>query len=119
MSLLASMSAAILQPRYEFEEEWQLWKSDHGKNYDSQRDELERHLVWLSNREYIQQHNANAKAGVFGYTLALNRFGDMVKFIQIQVNGYHISVFLNTARCRVIIVLAFSLFVYLFSAEQQ
>lgn len=81
MSLLVSVSTALLQPKYEFAEEWQLWKSDHSKEYESQKEDLERHLVWLSNREYIQQHNTNAKAGVFGYTLELNRFADMVKLL--------------------------------------
>ena len=73
---LLSVAWAKGVPKYEFVEEWQLWKSDHGKKYDSQREELERHLVWLSNREYIQQHNVNAE--LFGFTLAVNHFGDMV-----------------------------------------
>ena len=92
MGLLVTMSTAILQSKYAFVEEWQLWKSDHGKKYDSQREELDRHLVWLSNREYIQQHNVNAKAGVFGYTLALNRFADMVKLVHVKEYVYGIAI---------------------------
>lgn len=41
------------------------------------QDELERHIVWLSNRKYIEEHNRNS--GTFGYTLAMNQFGDMVR----------------------------------------
>ena len=61
----------------EYREEWQLWKTKHGKSYESQREELERHLVWLSNREYINAHNANSD--VFGFTLVMNHFGDLVR----------------------------------------
>ena len=66
-------------PQYQFAEEWGLWKNEHSKAYDSDREELERHLVWLSNKEYIDQHNANAD--LFGFTLAMNHLGDMVSKI--------------------------------------
>ena len=66
---------AVNMPR-DHREEWQLWKGEHGKSYESQREELERHLVWLSNREYINAHNKNAHSS--GYTLHLNQFSDWV-----------------------------------------
>ena len=75
-SVLAVVSGEV---QYQHPEEWQLWKTEHGKSYQSQREELERHLVWLSNREYIDSHNANSD--VFGFTLALNHFGDLVSYI--------------------------------------
>ncbi len=78
LSVTLVLSAASLAPKYQFIEEWQLWKTKHTKYYDSDREELERHLVWLSNREYIQQHNVNYRAGVLGFKLALNKFADMV-----------------------------------------
>ena len=62
--------------QYQHPEEWQLWKTEHGKSYESQREELERHLVWLANREYINAHNKNAD--LFGFTLAINHLGDIV-----------------------------------------
>ena len=68
---------ALAEVQYQHPEEWQLWKSQHGKSYGSQREELERHLVWLSNREYINAHNKNAES--LGFTLALNYFADMVR----------------------------------------
>lgn len=67
---------AVGVPKYQFVEEWSLWKNQHAKTYESDRDELERHLVWLSNKEYIDQHNVNAD--LFGFTLAMNHFGDLV-----------------------------------------
>ena len=72
---LATVSS--VQPVFQYVEEWNLWKDDHDKAYGSQLEELERHLVWLSNKKYIEQHNANSH--LFGFTLAMNHFGDMVR----------------------------------------
>lgn len=76
LALLATV-VATARINLQHPEEWLQWKSQHGRNYDSQREELERHLVWLSNREYINGHNKNAD--IFGFTLAMNHFGDMVR----------------------------------------
>ena len=73
---LLGLACAKGVPKYAFVEEWQLWKYSHEREYKNDREDLERHLVWLSNREYIQQHNANFET--FGFTLALNHLGDMV-----------------------------------------
>ena len=82
---LAVLSWAAVEIEYEFVEEWRLWKTQHSKTYLSQPEELERHLVWLSNRKYIECHNNNAD--IFGYKLAMNNFGDLVR--------QTISVFIN------------------------
>ena len=74
VTMLVLCIAAKVQ--YQFTEEWKLWKSHHRKSYDSDLDELERHIVWLSNQKYIESHNSNAD--MFGYSLAMNSFGDMV-----------------------------------------
>ena len=57
-------------------EEWEGWKTQHGKSYRHGMEELERHLIWASNWNYIEEHNANSD--LFGYTLAMNQFGDLV-----------------------------------------
>lgn len=80
LSLLGLSAAA--QPKFEFVEEWQLWKSRHSKSYESELVELERHLTWLSNKKYIEQHNINSH--IFGFTLAMNQFGDMVRISCMQ-----------------------------------
>ncbi len=74
--LLSVVSLAASSAHYELLEEWNLWKAQHGKSYGCQKEELERHALWLSNKKYIEQHNANAH--IFGFTLAMNHFGDMV-----------------------------------------
>ena len=64
---------------YQFPEQWQSWKTEHGKNYLSQLEDLDRHVVWLSNKKYIESHNANEE--YFGFSLAMNSFGDLVCII--------------------------------------
>ena len=93
-AFLAVAVAAHINLQYP--EEWQLWKSQHGKSYNSQREELERHLVWLSNREYINAHNKNAD--IFGFTLAMNHFGDIVSWKSSPTSSvlYHSSLVLLT-----------------------
>ena len=49
----------------------------HGKQYDTDEEELSRQIVWEANRNYVQNHNEHAD--VFGFTLAMNEFADMVK----------------------------------------
>lgn len=60
----------------EFTEEWKNWKLHHGKTYESEKTEEERKAIWLANKLYIDEHNANAFE--LGYTLSMNAFGDLV-----------------------------------------
>ena len=76
--LFSILSVHAVNMTLEYPEEWQLWKTEHGKSYESQREELERYLVWLSNREYINAHNKNAQSSDCGYTLQHNHFSDLV-----------------------------------------
>lgn len=66
----------------EYPREWHLWKAKHGKKYESPKHELSKHLVWLSNKHYIEEHNKYAD--VLGYGLAMNQFGDLVSILCIQ-----------------------------------
>ena len=69
--------------------EWHLWKSDHGKSYGNLKEELSKHLVWLGNKEYINQHNKYSH--VFGYTLKMNHLGDMVRNLSISGVGSSVT----------------------------
>ncbi len=64
----------------EYPREWHLWKAKHGKKYESPKHELSKHLVWLSNKHYVEQHNKHAD--VLGYGLAMNQFGDLVSILK-------------------------------------
>ena len=77
IALLSLVVLALAAPKFQLGEEWQLWKTQHGKSYESQREELERHIIWQSNRKYIEAHNQNAH--IMGFTLKMNHFGDLVR----------------------------------------
>ena len=74
--MISILLAVIVSASLELTVEWNLWKSQHGKRYWSLGEEMARHRVWLTNREYISNHNLHAEQ--HGYTLALNHFGDLV-----------------------------------------
>ena len=76
LALLGVAATLEIEHLIKHPEEWQLWKAQHNKGYQSQREELKRHQVWLANREFVKEHNRNAKS--HGYSLALNHFGDLV-----------------------------------------
>lgn len=67
-------------PVYEAVQEWEVWKATHSKRYDSMREELEKHIVWHSNRVLIEQHNRNTKLGFYSYQVKLNHLGDLVRY---------------------------------------
>lgn len=81
LSVVVSLALSLDERKahvYQFVEEWHLWKNTHGKNYDSHLEELEKHMVWLSNRAYVEHHNVNARIGFYSYHVKLNHFADLV-----------------------------------------
>lgn len=65
-----------LVPSLHLEEEWESWKALHRKSYAHKMEDLERNGVWARNKEFVDSHNVENGGG--SYTLAVNRFGDMV-----------------------------------------
>ena len=55
---------------------WKSWTHVHNKTYSTSNEGLERYVVWRSNTAYIQYHNTYADK--FGFTMAMNSFGDQV-----------------------------------------
>ena len=74
--LLTELCGAVTV-NYQFPEQWEAWKTQHGKSYSSQLEDLDRHLVWLSNKKFIESHNANED--YFGFALGMNSLGDLVR----------------------------------------
>lgn len=60
--------------------EWSAWKGLHRKRYSTSLQDLERYVVWRSNKAYINYHNSFAST--FGFYLAMNQFGDLVRTIK-------------------------------------
>ena len=61
--------------KYEYGEEWMLWKGEHNRWYMSLGEEEKRFGIWLENKKYINNHNQQQK---HTYSLRMNHFGDMV-----------------------------------------
>ena len=78
-------TASMKQFPIQFPQEWHSWKSKHSKNYTSLHEELERHITWLSNQAYIDAYNDREE--VFGFTLGMNEFGDLVHLCIKLVNN--------------------------------
>lgn len=75
--ILAQLLLAVVSlARVELPAEWHVWKSRHGKSYESDNEELRRNVVWQSNQKYIDEHNKHSD--VFGFTLGMNEYGDLV-----------------------------------------
>lgn len=55
---------------------WASWQATHNKSYATSNEGLERYVIWRTNTAYIQYHNTYSRT--FGFTLAMNSFGDLV-----------------------------------------
>lgn len=49
---------------------------DFGKSYFTGEEAMQRLAIWTSNKKYVELHNANAD--VYGFTLAMNEYADLV-----------------------------------------
>ena len=63
---------------FKYDPLWMTWKQVHDKSYDSDIHELEKYVTWVSNHALIETHNQLESR--FGYSLAMNQFGDMVRW---------------------------------------
>jgi C1A family cysteine protease len=72
--------------------DWQKFKLDYGKNY-SAHDETVRRLIWEKHHQFVQEHNrkaVNASDPSGGYTLAMNKYGDLShEEFKTLMTGYH------------------------------
>ncbi|XP_049320214.1 procathepsin L isoform X6 [Astyanax mexicanus] len=57
--------------------EFNSWKLQHGKSYDSEEEESQRKMIWLNNRKLVLEHNMLADQGLKSYRLGMNIFADM------------------------------------------
>jgi len=87
LALAVSLSSAVPVDQLLIEE-WETFKATHGKVYLGSEEEF-RMNIFLDNRQKIAEHNARYHKGEVTFTLAMNRFGDMLshEFVS-QMNGY-------------------------------
>ena len=74
--LLTTIKSNAVEFTFKQDSNWLSWKQKHDKNYESDIHELEKYVTWISNNALIEAHNELESE--FGYTLAMNKFGDMV-----------------------------------------
>lgn len=70
-------------------EEWKAFKLRFKKAYDSVEDDLFRMKVYVENKHKIAQHNQLYESGSKSYSLAMNKYGDMLhhEFVAVM-NGF-------------------------------
>nr|QOV03082.1 cathepsin L12 [Dysdercus peruvianus] len=71
-------------------EDWDSFKSLHGKKYSGPREEYRRLGIYLRNVQRIEEHNEKYKKGLASFTMKINHFGDMLEEeISTQLNGFN------------------------------
>ncbi len=86
---VVSMNCSELTNKEVILEEWEAFKSIHQKQYSNKSEEKFRIKVFMENKYFIAKHNQRAAIGLKSYTLAMNKFGDLLhrEFVAIM-NGF-------------------------------
>lgn len=81
----------------QYQNEWDAYKHEHKKAYETSKEELERYTIWKSHRELVLKHNSEADKGMHTYWLAINKYADLTnqEFVAIY-NGYNASMKLQS-----------------------
>uniref|UniRef100_A0A674EL06 Cathepsin S n=1 Tax=Salmo trutta TaxID=8032 RepID=A0A674EL06_SALTR len=77
LAALCGIAVALFDPM--LEQHWQMWKKTHGKNYQTEVEELGRREVWERNLQLINLHNLEASMDMHTYDLGMNHMGDMTQ----------------------------------------
>lgn len=80
--LITVLVTLVIASELVVEAEWKQWKLKHNKHYSTQDKEVLKHAVWSKNKKRIDDHNSHADE--FGYTLAMNNFGDLVSHLYLS-----------------------------------
>nr|XP_039258254.1 protein CTLA-2-alpha-like isoform X1 [Styela clava] len=81
---------ANTKPKVErWEKNWDAWKEQFGRNYETAEEEERRHNIWLQNKAQIEQHNREADAGKHTYYQGINQFADKERVMNpLKKRGY-------------------------------
>lgn len=81
----------------EYQTQWEAYKTEHKKVYETPMEELARYAIWKSNYELVQRHNSQADKGMHTYWMAVNKFADLSSHEFVHMfNGYNASMKLST-----------------------
>lgn len=53
----------------------------HGKNYKTEAEEQHRKNIFYENKQFIEDHNENFEQGLVSFSLKMNHFGDLVRYV--------------------------------------
>lgn len=70
-------------------EEWDLYKTQYAKKYETEIEDRYRMKVFMENKHKINMHNKLYERGVVSYKLSMNHYGDLFhhEFLE-RMNGY-------------------------------
>lgn len=86
LALAVTLASAISVSQL-IKDEWELFKKTHDKSYSEFEDKF-RLKVYLENRHKIARHNTRNQFGDVSYTLAMNKYGDLVSSFNFSVWEY-------------------------------
>ena len=61
------------------DEEWETWKFQHGKKYNSDEEEHFRMRIFMENKHRIAQHNILYHQNKTSYKMKMNKYGDLLE----------------------------------------
>jgi len=95
LSLIVVARAAKME--LEYQTQWEAYKTEHKKAYETPMEELARYHIWKNHFEIVNQHNMFADKGVYTYWLSMNKYADLhnQEFVAIY-NGYNATMKMNT-----------------------
>jgi cathepsin L len=86
---LALTASAVSIFNEKLDGEWVLFKAQHNKVYQHEKEETMRRLIWEKNLALINEHNVKADGGEHTFWLGMNKFGDMTsEEFSAKVNGF-------------------------------
>ncbi|XP_010884910.2 uncharacterized protein LOC105019996 [Esox lucius] len=78
MGNYADLSIEDVSPtEEELDKEFAMWKTKHGKTYNSTEEEAKRRNIWFATRTRVMEHNRKAANGLATWIMGLNHFSDL------------------------------------------
>ncbi|XP_040267901.1 cathepsin S-like [Bufo bufo] len=85
-ALVAVSVNASIDP--DLDNHWKLWKITYNKQYEHEREDLTRRLIWEKNLKFVTLHNLEHELGVHSYTVGMNHLADLTsEEVEAQLTG--------------------------------
>ena len=85
LCVLLALAAVATVHSFQFTAEWEQWKHDFARVYETAEEELHRHIIWEAHKVYVDEHNKISDK--LGFTLAMNQFADLDNSEFKRMNG--------------------------------